>query len=134
MAARPSRRADGTPNQWFTPGFAQTGMDWKKAAFSYANAQPAGTLWYHDHAMEMTRLNAYMGLAGFYLVTDPANEPVGLPSGAYDIGLAVQDKMFNRSGSLVYPDAGINPDHSTPSGCPRCSATSWSSTARPGPS
>ena len=39
------------------------------------NAQPPATIWYHDHALGITRLNVYMGLAGAYLITDPANEP-----------------------------------------------------------
>jgi len=29
------------------------------------NDQEAATLWYHDHAMGITRLNVYAGLAGF---------------------------------------------------------------------
>ncbi|GAA3447162.1 hypothetical protein Pve01_52870 [Planomonospora venezuelensis] len=29
-------------------------------------------LWYHDHAMGLTGLNVYAGLAGLYLVNDPA--------------------------------------------------------------
>ena len=31
------------------------------------------TLWYHDHALGVTRLNVMSGLAGFYLVRDPAD-------------------------------------------------------------
>lgn len=33
---------------------------------NYDNSQPAGTLWHHDHALGLTRLNVYAGLAGCY--------------------------------------------------------------------
>lgn len=29
-------------------------------------------LWYHDHGMGTTSLNVYAGLAGLYLIRDPA--------------------------------------------------------------
>ena len=31
----------------------------------YLNDQQSATLWYHDHALGITRLNVYAGLAGF---------------------------------------------------------------------
>ncbi len=34
------------------------------ADFVYRNDQPATTLWYHDHALGMTRNNVYAGPAG----------------------------------------------------------------------
>ena len=34
----------------------------------YPNAQQPGTLWYHDHAMSVTKANVAMGLYGFYLI------------------------------------------------------------------
>lgn len=36
----------------------------------YSNLQPSTLLWYHDHAMHITRLNVYAGLAGFYFIRD----------------------------------------------------------------
>ena len=36
----------------------------------YDNTQDAATLWYHDHALGITRLNVYAGLAGFYVLQD----------------------------------------------------------------
>jgi hypothetical protein len=36
--------------------------------FQYPNDQRESTLWYHDHALGMTRLNVYAGPAGFFLV------------------------------------------------------------------
>lgn len=96
--------SDGTPHQWFTPGFKKTGDDFVKKTFTYANDQEAATLWYHDHAMGVTRLNVYAGLAGYYLLRDPAIESAwNLPSGQYEIPLAIQDRMFTADGQLYYP-------------------------------
>ena len=39
----------------------------RKLGYEYPNSQDSGTLWYHDHAMGITRLNVYAGLAGMYL-------------------------------------------------------------------
>lgn len=36
----------------------------------YSNKQPSTLLWYHDHAMHITRLNVYSGLAGLYFIRD----------------------------------------------------------------
>ena len=45
---------------------------------SYNIDQPAGNLWYHDHALGITRLNVYAGLAGFYFVRDDyGHRPAG---------------------------------------------------------
>ena len=101
--------SDGHPDAWFTSGFAIKGMGWVKQIYDYPNDQPATTLWYHDHALGITRLNVYMGLAGFYLIRDPANEPANLPSGAYEIPIVIQDRMFDVNGQLIYPNLGINP-------------------------
>ncbi len=38
------------------------------AVFQYPNDNRASTIWYHDHALGMTRLNVYAGPAGFYIV------------------------------------------------------------------
>ena len=51
---------DGQPLLAFPPGDNET--------HHYHNRQPPATLWYHDHAMGLTRLNVYMGLAGFYII------------------------------------------------------------------
>ena len=38
------------------------------ATFQYPNDNRASTIWYHDHALGMTRLNVYAGPAGFYII------------------------------------------------------------------
>lgn len=87
--------ADGYPHHTLLPG--------EQTTYVYPNNQPAGTLWYHDHAMGITRLNVIMGLAGFYLLKDDVENALGLPAGTFEIGLAIQDRTFNPDGSFQYP-------------------------------
>jgi spore coat protein A, manganese oxidase len=86
------------------------------AVFQYANDQRASTIWFHDHTLGMTRLNVYAGPAGFYLLRGgPGDLPAGVlpgpapalgdPAGTkyYEIPIVIQDRSFNRDGSLFYP-------------------------------
>lgn len=71
----------------------------------YGNRQEAATLWYHDHAVGITRLNVQAGLAGVYLVRDAhdtgeADNPLGLPAGERELPLVLQDRTFKTDGSL----------------------------------
>jgi len=99
------------------------------ATFEYPNLNRASTIWYHDHALGMTRLNVYAGPAGFYIVRGgPDGDasvldvrtglPAVLPGPApkandkfpsnkayYEIPIAIQDRAFNADGSLFYPDS-----------------------------
>jgi spore coat protein A, manganese oxidase len=86
---------DGYPENWIIPGQTQRTV--------YPNQQRGATLWYHDHAMGITRLNAMMGLAGLYLLNDPAEEILGLPSGDYDVPLVLQDRILDPRGQIAYP-------------------------------
>jgi spore coat protein A len=75
---------------------------------TYPNDQAATELWYHDHAMGITRLNVLAGLAGVYLVRDAfdtgrAGNRLRLPYGAYELPLVLQDRSFHRDGSFAYP-------------------------------
>lgn len=88
---------DGYPEDAYHPGMSAT--------YVYPNHQLGGTLWYHDHALGITRLNVYMGLAGFYLLRDDAERSLDLPTGENEIALALQDRSFNSDGSLRYPEA-----------------------------
>lgn len=63
--------------------------------FHYANDQRAAMLWYHDHAMGITRFNVYAGLAGLYVIRDDEEDALGLPSGPYEISLLLQDRNFD---------------------------------------
>jgi FtsP/CotA-like multicopper oxidase with cupredoxin domain len=93
--------SDGHPVDLFNPGTSKQ--------YNYPNNQGAGTLWYHDHAVGETARNVYMGLAGFYLIRDPAESLLNLPSGDFDMPIMIQDKTFQPDGSLYYPpiDSGI---------------------------
>ena len=86
--------SDGLPEKWFTPG--------QTARYHYPNNQAAATLWYHDHAVGITRLNVYAGLSGFYLLRDDEERGMGLPSGDYEIPLLLQDRTLDDQGQLVY--------------------------------
>ncbi len=88
---------DGYPELTFLPG--------SSSSYVYPNHQVPGTLWYHDHALGITRLNVYLGLAGFYLLRDATEQSLGLPSGSYEIPLVIQDRKFNADGSFYYPPA-----------------------------
>jgi spore coat protein A len=108
---------DGLPEQWFTPT-GKTGDYYVTNNYTYDNSQEAATLWYHDHALGITRQNVYAGLAGFYLLRDDNEEFLinndMIPSGDFEIEMVIQDRMFYPDGTLAYPDAAwIAPDGSS---------------------
>ena len=99
---------DGNPEYFFSPNWGVTGPRWVEKTYRYDNDQGAGTLWYHDHALGITRLNVYAGLAGFYIVRDQEDtgkpdNPLKLPAGPYELAYAIQDRMFRDTGELFYP-------------------------------
>jgi FtsP/CotA-like multicopper oxidase with cupredoxin domain len=110
--------SDGNPDAWFTfdgkhgPAYSsQRRTAPNNAVFHYPNEQPATTLWYHDHALGITRLNVMSGLAGFYLLRDPADEVSPfLPGGMYELPVVIQDRIFMEDGSMYFPSEGNNPD------------------------
>jgi FtsP/CotA-like multicopper oxidase with cupredoxin domain/regulation of enolase protein 1 (concanavalin A-like superfamily) len=150
--------SDGYPQAWFLPaannipaGYSMKGSFFDDATganpgnlgyadFRYRNDQAAATLWYHDHALGMTRNNVYAGPAGFWLVrggpyegaTDNvAQAPAVLPGPApvagdalldlntpgnavrnaiREIPIAIQDRSFNADGSLWYPSSRVSFD------------------------
>ncbi|RDI99270.1 bilirubin oxidase [Dyella solisilvae] len=93
--ARVPADSDGYPEDWFTPGHS--------ALYHYPNGQDAATLWYHDHAMGITRLNLYAGLFGAYVMRDPHEQALGLPDGDCDLPLALCDRLVGKDGKLYYP-------------------------------
>ncbi|SIR67151.1 spore coat protein A [Haladaptatus litoreus] len=95
--------SDGGPEAWFTQNFEEVGPTFEKKTYWYANEQPETSLWYHDHALGITRLNVYAGLAGFYFLRGKLERKLDLPKGKYEIPLVFQDRTFNEDGSLFYP-------------------------------
>lgn len=71
--------------------------------YYYPNNQSGRTLWYHDHAVDITAVNAYFGQFGTYILHDPAEDALNLPSGEFDIPLMIGTKQFNADGSLYNP-------------------------------
>ena len=99
---------DGNPEFFFSPGWQVRGPQWRGKTFFYLNDQPAGTIWYHDHALGITRLNVYAGMAGFYIIRDNYDtglfgNPLDLPAYPYEAAFAIQDRMFKANGELFYP-------------------------------
>jgi spore coat protein A len=86
--------SDGLPEKWFTPG--------SSAVYYYPNCQQPATLWYHDHAIGITRLNVYAGLSGFYLLRNEEERGMNLPAADYEIPLLLQDRTLNEQGQLAY--------------------------------
>ena len=93
---------DGYPEAWF-PAQGEHGPHFNPRPSTYPNCQPATALWYHDHCLGITRLNVYAGLAGFYLLRDAIEDTFHLPGGEFEIPLMLQDRLFHRDGSLLYP-------------------------------
>ncbi len=127
--------SDGGPFSWFTPT-GQVGATDGSAGVSflngvagspgtadyyYPNQQSERLVWYHDHAMGITRLNAHAGMAAGYIITDKVmtgltsgNNPL-IPGLTYTIPLIIQDKTFKvtadqwgRPGDLWYPSVYEN--------------------------
>lgn len=103
--------SDGSPLAWFTAGFNETGPAWTKSQYHYVNVQHPGNLWYHDHALGLTRENLLAGLVGAYIIRNSSVETsLKLPSGPeFDRSLLVFDKSFAKDGSIYMNATGDNP-------------------------
>ncbi|MEE2664744.1 MAG: multicopper oxidase domain-containing protein [Myxococcota bacterium] len=116
--------SDGSPAFYILPG--------RSRDYFYPNASPrrlidgklrfdpgtiASTMWYHDHAMDITGFTVCHGLAGFYLMLDELE--AGLMDGPYpllpdlrcaldqpdecfDVPIVLSDQKFNADGTLAY--------------------------------
>ncbi|MGC5258125.1 multicopper oxidase family protein [Gordonia sp. DT218] len=87
---------DGNPQRLLLPHHGTSLLE-------FPNRQEAGHLWYHDHAMGITRANVYAGLTGMYFLRDGydtggADNPLGLPSGPHELPLVLQEKVFHEDG------------------------------------
>jgi spore coat protein A len=104
--------SDGGPFDWWTPNGTH-GLSFlnnsvlnpaaaaNEAEYYYPNDQSARLLWYHDHAIGITRTNAYAGIATGYIIRDDFEEGLqnsGLPgfieAGGREIPIVIQDKIF----------------------------------------
>ncbi len=117
---------DGGPDAWFlstpTDGYRQQGHSYytstvpgdtaapNEAIYRYPNSQEGANIWFHDHALGITRLNVYAGLAGAYIIDEPGLWAPAQPKPPL-IPLVIQDRMFDVNGQLFFPNIGINPEH-----------------------
>ncbi len=106
--------SDGTPLQWFTP-LGKHGTSFMNVpgvpsipgtgTYYYPNQQSARLMWYHDHAMGITRLNAYAGIASAYIIVDDFEIGLvnaGLLPDLVGIPLIIQDKGFVPTDILTH--------------------------------
>lgn len=101
--------SDGNAMQLSRPGQGHT--------HHFPNAQQSAHLWYHDHAMGITRLNVYAGLAGMYLLRDEfdtgrPDNPLGLPAGEFERPLVLQEKILTDDGAASVRSTVIVPEGS----------------------
>lgn len=117
---------DGGPDAWFLsqaePGYMAHGHAYYSfddpnnagtnnyAIYRYPNSQEGANIWFHDHALGITRLNVYAGIAGAYIINEPGLWAPGSPKPDL-IPLVIQDRMFDVNGQLFFPNVGINPEH-----------------------
>ena len=136
--------SDGGPFDWFTPnGYYGPSLPTSspirhdasgallpnnQVELYQPNQLSARFAWFHDHAVGITRLNAYAGLASAYLITDAQEQALirngylpNTPGYPLGIPLIIQDKTFvdgsdpnyawGRRGDLFYPyvyEANVN--------------------------
>jgi len=99
---------DGGPVAWFTPDgihghayWAGPGGGGNTSVYNYPNTQEAAPIWFHDHALGITRINVYAGIAGAYLLLDEDN-PWPINPGNI-VPVVIQDRMFDTNGQLYFP-------------------------------
>lgn len=123
--------SDGGPHFWWSPsargasfvdmlphlggnGASPNGQ----AELFYPNDQSARMMWFHDHALGITRLNAYAGLAAPYIITDTYETTLATsnylpgPLDPRTVHLSFQDKVFVSSDIGVTDPtwAAVRPD------------------------
>lgn len=135
--------SDGGPMTWFTPAASggkygpsiasgatnyykllNPGLAPGQAEYFYPNNQSARLMWYHDHAHDITRLNAYAGIASAYIIRDAFEAGLrnqGLPdfveNGGREIPIIIQDKIFCGTNIALDP--------TWPATCPSAPGSLW---------
>jgi len=85
---------DGHPEDVALPGSSRN--------YNFTVSQRAGMYWYHPHPDGFTAEQAYLGLAGVFIVRDAEEQKLNLPSGDMEIPLVIQDKRINSDYALDY--------------------------------
>jgi FtsP/CotA-like multicopper oxidase with cupredoxin domain len=100
---------DGTAEEWFTPNLQYVGPSWRTSTYLMPNEQSPTALFYHDHVMGVTRIGLYSGVVGTaYFIRDPAHTALDaptspLPTGAFEIPLAISARQFYTDGNFDFP-------------------------------
>lgn len=95
-------------NQVLRPG---ENVPKNEAEFYYTNQESARMEWYHDHAIGITRLNAYAGVASAYIIRDDfegllvslAGLPKFVENGGRELPIVIQDKIFEPDHNPIFP-------------------------------
>jgi FtsP/CotA-like multicopper oxidase with cupredoxin domain len=90
---------DGHPRYAVGPG--------ERYAYDFVVDNRAGSYWFHPHPHGRTGKQVYAGLAGLFLVSDDEEAALGLPSGAQDLPLVIQDRNFDADNQFVYLDGAV---------------------------
>jgi FtsP/CotA-like multicopper oxidase with cupredoxin domain len=85
---------DGHPRFAIAPG--------QTYVYEFEVINQAGMNWFHPHPDMLTGQQAYAGLAGLFIVTDPEEAALNLPSGAYEVPIVLQDRTLDASNQLLY--------------------------------
>ena len=97
--AKAPPQSDGYPEDWFVSG--------QSAVTYYPNQQASAMLWYHDHAMGITRLNIF---AGLLVPSSSATLPkrrLIYRAASTIYPLVIYDRTLDQSGQLRSPTSGV---------------------------
>jgi FtsP/CotA-like multicopper oxidase with cupredoxin domain len=86
--------ADGHPRLAVAPG--------SEYVYDFEVTNRAGTYWYHPHPHMRTAAQVYQGMAGLFLVSDPEEAALALPSGDGELLCVLQDRLFDANNQFVY--------------------------------
>lgn len=94
----PPELMDGHPRLAVGPG--------ESYDYAFTVENRAGTYWYHSHAHMRVAEHTYRGIAGLLIVDDAEEEALGLPRGAREIPLILQDRRVDAAGVPYYQPVG----------------------------
>jgi FtsP/CotA-like multicopper oxidase with cupredoxin domain len=100
---------DGFPAEEGDPLFGELAFGEHKF-YVYGNDEVdyPTTMWYHDHSLDFTGRNVYMGLAGMFPLIDGVEDDLNLPGGVhdtsteFDVPLVLQDRIFDANNQFFY--------------------------------